>query len=515
MQAQAYPPPYRGQRDDIPLAALEPPYAQYVTNFNLDDGILKFRKGDSAYTSSVSGHPILDLAQYGVSSNLPLVISVYENGGSFYFRDVINNSALNNFAAVYDNTDISHVYFNNYLFFFGGGLNQNVRYYNGSAWGTAGYTWPVGSVPYGGTVHKNRGYYIEYLTTKYVYTEINAITGPTNEVDLAQVVSQKSNLFGIRSISLSEGIQQENVLAFVMDTGEVLVYSGSFPNSSDWGLIGRFFIGKPVGYHPFIDARGDSYVMTQNGLVSLRDLFAKGATIATDESLTSSIPNRWKQAIIKNIPYNQYYTNTIPRGVWDSAHQRIIVFLPYYVDKDGNVDTSKSMRFIYSLKTQSWVEHVAAAVSRCALAINYPSASLEGGFAIFGSNNNYVFVMEGATGYADTNTSGSSVGYDFQMRTSPLYTERFGVNTTTGVELLSTTDAYSKIDYKLISNFGQFVTSTQKLPDQGSGVQNPFIDIGIQANYLQLDISGNTGTALTTGFEMYAINLWSVKGGVR
>lgn len=127
-----------------------------------------------------------------------------------------------------------------------------------------------------------------------------------------------------------------------------------------------------------------------------------------------------------------------------------------------------------------------------------------------------VLKMQGATNYVDVNVSdASNIGVDYQLRTAPLYSENFGSNVTMGVELLSKTDLYTQTSYKLVSNLGQATTNAQTLPNQGTGVQNPFINIGADANYIQVDISGTTTSASTLGFELNAMNLWSEKGGVR
>ncbi len=107
------------------------------------------------------------------------------------------------------------------------------------------------------------------------------------------------------------------------------------------------------------------------------------------------------------------------------------------------------------------------------------------------------------------------MGIDFQLRTAPLYNEGFGSNATVGLEIISKTDLFEKAEYTLITNLGQGQTAVQRLPDQGVNIQNPLINIGADANYLQVDISGTTDAMSAIGFELYSMNLWSNKGGVR
>ena len=75
VQTQAFPPPHQGQRDDIPLAALQNPYAQYVTNYNLHTGVPTLRRGEQVWTAT-SGKPtesFVHLCVYGAGTTAPFL----------------------------------------------------------------------------------------------------------------------------------------------------------------------------------------------------------------------------------------------------------------------------------------------------------------------------------------------------------------------------------------------------------------------------------------------------------
>ncbi len=56
MRTQAFPPPYKGQKDDIPLAGLESPYAERVLNFNLDDAVPTLRFGSAEWVTDITAN---------------------------------------------------------------------------------------------------------------------------------------------------------------------------------------------------------------------------------------------------------------------------------------------------------------------------------------------------------------------------------------------------------------------------------------------------------------------------
>lgn len=515
MQTQAFPPPYQGERDDIPLAAIKNPFAQYVTNYNLDTGVPTLRRGDSVWFNDLvnTSQFFMSVDTYGTSTAQQMFATFVDSGPNIRISDVstAGTATLVRTVAGVTTTDVATVFFNNRLiYFFKSAVTP--QDYDGAAWGASGYTFSANFNPFGGTTYKNRGYYISLGaglagSAKYCYTEIDAIAGATTDVDLSTLISKSAYLYGIRSISLSEGIQQETVLAFIFNTGEVLVYSGSYPNSSNWAIVGKFLISEPVDFHPFIDARGDSFVITRANLVSLRTLFTQGVDVATQKGLSAPIPNRWRQVIQLNPPGN---TQNI-KGIYDPLNDRLIISTWSAYDHSGVPIAGTFFRLIYSFKSQSWYE-----------AYGFQNVGNKGlcyyKDAIYFCPNNYrsIVKVEGASVYADEQINDNPpVGFPFQLRTAPLYTENFGTNSTVGIECLSTTDLHAETQYKLIANLGQQETVPQVLPNQGTGVQNPYINIGINANYLQLDISGTSSAASVLGAQFFAFNLWSEKGGVR
>lgn len=459
----------------------------------------------------------MHLCVYGPGTSAPFVsnqymfavVSVSTPNVLIYDVSATNTQTLVDTIAGSAATAATSMLFNKYLFFFDS--LGNVRTYNGTAWAAGTYTFPASFVPFGGEVYKNRSYMINYSAsggTTYVYSGIDAIGGATNPVDLASVFSKPGVILGIKAVALSEGIQQETVLAFVSSSGEILVYGGTYPGG-DWSLRARFQVATPTDYHPFIDAKGDSFAITNTGIVSLRTLFTSGVDLATTQGISQPISNRWR------VPFFQSIAVSGIKGVYDILNDRLIIHLWKTVDHDDNVVTNSCMKFIFNFRTQSWQETW--------VSLGSGVTGFSGGVVYFDNRVFYttfgyrgILRTGGASNYVDASVNaGAAQGFPYQLRTAPLYTENFGVNVTVGLELLSKTDLYAQTSYKLISNLGQITTTGQLLANQGSGVQNPYINIGIDAKYLQVDISGTTTSAASVGQEIYAMNLWSDKGGAR
>ena len=76
-------------------------------------------------------------------------------------------------------------------------------------------------------------------------------------------------------------------------------------------------------------------------------------------------------------------------------------------------------------------------------------------------------------------------------------------------------DLYDQTNFTLIGDFGVSQTANQTVSGNGTLMSKPMINAGIEAGYIQLDISGSTVAGKTVGQQIYGVNLWSEEGGLR
>lgn len=515
--------PSSGQNDQIPIPALPSGYAQKIQNFNLDTGLPTLRKGDAiwAAASVFADHLITTLVTYGSGTSQKLFCS-YDaypvSAAGVSFIDVSTGVWTSVYAPAGAGNDreVQTLAIKNYLLFFGeislkpGGAG--VPQYDGATWSLSGFTYPTMTNPFGGNVFKGRAYILERASTKYAYSGPGFISGATVEVDLASIISSYGYLYGIRSISLSDGIEQENVQAFIFSTGEVLVYSGSYPNSDDWDLVGRFVIPPPIYYNSFVDVSADSYVITKADLISLRELFQAGANGVRKDSVTTPIANRWAQCLgfdwATGLGLNMYV-----KGVYDYLKQRIIITLPNYIDSSGTRDTTKGLRLIYSFKTQSWQEQVVSL-----------GFSLFLGTAVIFKDNLYqtqwfaVMRPEASTRYLDDRPDNViPQPYDYEITSAPMVGRGTAfVKECHGLDVIIASDLHAQTNYKLIGDFGRVNSASQKLPSSTlSTTDKPMVNIGISdCTYIQYKISGTTIAGTSVGYQLLGVNAWIEQGGV-
>jgi hypothetical protein len=173
-----------------------------------------------------------------------------------------------------------------YVFYFSGGFRPGIRVSSLIA-ETAGFTINGGAVDtplLSGTSYKGRLYAIEANTTgnvlRYHYSALGAITGPMTAVDLGGVFRNGGKLQAITNWTFNPGNQNDEYLVIASSTGEILVYGGTDPGATNWGLVARLDAPSILCLRPFLAVGAEMLCVTQRGVVALSQLLA-GRSLAS------------------------------------------------------------------------------------------------------------------------------------------------------------------------------------------------------------------------------------------
>lgn len=530
------PPPYGGVNQRIPKVAIQSPQCESLINFNpVSDGV-SLRRGDQVFkffTSAVSTDQLICLvaANYNDRNVIILVENITTNKREFY--DALTGLVIYSTAIAALSLTFQSVYFNRYLFFFCPDGSETPGYtFDGASIGTIGYTpFDAGAfAPVSGFVYKNRMYVINKDTGEYLYSDINAISGPLYRVDLSQISKSGSDLAIITSVGVSDNISSIVLLAFIFKNGEVLFYSGSYPDSSDWQLVGQAQIGYPLNYDAALLYQGDTWIFCRSGIYSLRELFLKGSQQGASLDLSSNINKSW--VLLQNYLFASYsgsfvewtYKNII-NAVVDTLNNRIIISFRFNnIGLGGGVEIP--CYFIFNTELQSWFLHVqdiagsGASVDRDCL---FDMGLFNGQVVTYFTSSNYsgaledvgvaMKIKEGAEGYTDRNMfSTISYPYSYEIISAPIANGRAYVQQAEGMDVILETDLDSQTEYTFIKDLGVGSTSPQKLPVNPGGIQKPYVNMGIEGSYIQYKISGSTTTGKTVGLNIYGTNVWIQNG---
>lgn len=519
MSSTIIPPPYKGQNDQFPLIAIQSPYAERVQNFNNKKGSLNLRNGNDRFaTLAITTVGPKNIAAYGTSNLFLLVEDPNTNLLKWYdvtAGGVINPATPVRTLATGGDDEIHTLFFRDYLFYFGeSGLAAGVggpQTYNGSAWALSGYTWPASFNPFGGCVHKNRGYFINRNGPSYGYSPIDSpASGTITEVNLSSVVSSKANIYAMASLSMTENITADNILSIMFANGEILIYGGAYPDSASWNLISRFQVSPLLYNNSTVYAKGDTFILTQTEILSLRGLFANGYEKERTEGIGAAIKNRWQQVVQAHIGSVSGYRYFF-KGVYDEKNDRLVIQVPLSVDyTTGSLGTS-ILQLIYDFTLGGWYEYLQSESNSFTYSAAYFNSN-EYFLSENSANTCSVMKLEGTSDFIDDKIDSSTVAIAYDIKTAPLPISKFGANAIDGVEIICKSDLYPQTNYKFIADLGRQTTEGQPLEAQGTTIAKPMANVGIQgATAVQLEVSGSSVTA-SVGLELYGFNVWYNQG---
>jgi hypothetical protein len=213
-----------------------------------------------------------------------------------------------------------------------------------------------------GVSHKGRFYVAQ--SGELNYSGVAQTTGAMYAyLDYSQYLEGQA-IFRMFSVSAQPGNDTQNVLVLFGSGGKVLVFSGTYPDSDSWQLIGNYNMPSPV-QSGFIEIDGDIWVTTQRYSYWFRDLFSGGAQTAYENSPSRPIENLW-QAQTWSTDSPSYVGNT--SGLNTNAHCSHAFYLGVVgstsVDAiicQAQTDTlsiasyqNVSISFIYHRKYKAW-----------------------------------------------------------------------------------------------------------------------------------------------------------------
>lgn len=526
--------PYEGMDLQTPLPLLPPTRAPFIVNFTSEGQSLRVRYGTGIY-SAISGASqfnfVLDLHTYTDSSGTQILFGfVQPGGGSAVTQGIYNfSSAAATLAQASAGSagGAAFVQFRNYLYLIGA---TNNYVYDGSAWGAIGFTGPNFTNALDGTVYRNRAYFIvPTATNSFIiwYGGVNSVSGAMTELDLSSLFKKGGFLKAVLPISYS-GSSSQSYLSFISSEGEVLVFSGAYPESPEWQVVAQFDIGKVIGIasgrfrKSYIEYQGDVFIPTITGLTSIKGMLQATNTATAYEALSSPIEKYWSRLASSNT----VQTNGVISCYFSGSDSFYIAFNAILTRQNNTltnevVTNAQRTVFVYNLTTSSWTQYL------------YNNADPDiFSFAEFNSKlivgtNRYgrVVEIEKVDTYRDEIIDAASAGTYRDIQAEILssafssYASSGRVVKIGGLTLfmyLNTNLPDTSIDVQLIENFGKNGTSISN--PRGliqETYNNPFISLGSSAEYVQYKLNIDTNNSDGNPTTIYAINTLLETGGLR
>ena len=193
---------------------------------------------------------------------------------------------------------------------------------------------------------KNRLYFISDDWT-IAYSGVQSISGSLTEFEMGSYFKKGGKLLTIANWTQDAGNGADDLLVLISTEGEVLIYSGTSPEASDWNMVGSFSIPKPVGKRCWTQLGADLILITQRGYFPLSsvlsDLRANRATI-----------NQKIDGITKNRDFSKRWEiHYRPSSNWIIVNAPADSGIYSYEQHICNLNTNAWCRFV-GMDAQSW-----------------------------------------------------------------------------------------------------------------------------------------------------------------
>lgn len=509
------PPPVLGMNKKDALSNMDPLYSPWLVNVDCEGGFLKVRNGIKIHCT-LGNNQILALGTYAAApaSAYRLYAWLQTSGVSFEIYDITNGGAP---SLVYTGPtnapdEVWTTQFSGSLYWWtevnSGGENT---VYNGTVWGSTGYT-GSGNNGMFSVGFKGRQYTGYRGDNTYYYGGDGLTSGAMTAVNLTSLFETTGGLAWIATFSQTEGSINDQYIAFGSTAGEVLIYAGDYPGAPTWSIRSKFVIGKPLGAQNWISYQGDALIITDTGLVSLRDLFLQGSQAALNLTVSAMIDKYWQQLVKSqsvtwwNAPTKQW------SGVFWPEKKKIMILAKGFVDEDGAYNSSQATMFVFDTINGAWSLYrftTIDAAKTCHLTY---------------FNGNVYFVTDNVVMTFDL-TSWKDEQYDNAGNYSSYVWDVWGANSTySSASNIKKVNAYETIintdfddaDVKLktVGDFGTTETSLVTTTLQ-TGYNRAMFQAGVDGVYIQYRLGGNTTAASTQGLELYGVNTVFEQGGIR
>ncbi len=222
---------------------------------------------------------------------------------------------------------------------------DDVRNYDGTSWTSPSITGVTGSTLITPVVHKTRLWFIQTGTTKAWYLPASAIAGAATGFQLGEQFTMGGFLSAMGVVSSDGGSNStEDYMCFISSKGEVVVYAGSDPASADtWARHGIYKVAAPIGRRCVSQIGGDLAILTEAGIVSMRQVMSLGK----DQAERGAITYRIDRGISDD--FGDYGGNTGWQMILHSRTHQLIVNVP--------TASTTAKQYAMNIQTGAWCSY--------------------------------------------------------------------------------------------------------------------------------------------------------------
>lgn len=312
--AQSFPAPVGGWNARDALSAMAPTDAVRLDNLFPNYGKVSLRNGFASFATGL-GAEVKTLAEFNAGSSRKMIAAA--NG---HIWDVSSAGAATSLAAGFSENAWQCAQFDDAS----GGARMGMvngtdapQIYNGTtiaAMTVSGSGLTVANL-INIHVHNNRSYFIEKNSQNFWYSAVNALGGVLTKFPLGRLSGFGGNVIAMGTWSADAGDGPQDLAVFLTSAGDVIVFSGSDPSTAiDWGLVGIYRIGEPIGYRALAKVGAELFAITKAGYIPMSQAARMGLDKQAGIAISNKIQSAAVQAAIANAGNSGWQAVLYPRG---------------------------------------------------------------------------------------------------------------------------------------------------------------------------------------------------------
>lgn len=358
------PAPVGGMTDNFPIDQTPELYARDLVNIFPDNDVIKFRNGFREHSRGLGSGVVSTICEFQEEDGTRHLLAAAN--GQIFDASTFGEDARP-IGSGFTSDQWQTVTMSGAILFFNG--QDQPRLYDGNSLSAATYTGiSDDSRVINCAVYRSRLYLVERNSQSIWYGGVEARTGALTEFSVAGELTRGGFIQFAKSYSRETGAGLTDFLIIGSNQGELLIYSGSSPNGSDWTKAGQFFIGDTLGRRSAVEIPGDLVIITSSGLVPVSEIIKADDVTAQQVKFKNNIRKRlanltgrhrdnfgWtglvypdQRMAIFNVPvvpngaYEQYIQN-ITTGAWcrftgiPSVCWTLFNNKPYFGGIDGRI----------------------------------------------------------------------------------------------------------------------------------------------------------------------------------
>lgn len=119
-------------------------------------------------------------------------------------------------------------------------------------------------------VYARRVWLVEKNSFRVWYLPLDSIGGAAASIDFSSLYILGGYLAGMVTWQVASELNVTTYAAFISSMGEVLLYTGDDPSSAtNWGKVGQFRIGRPIGQRFYERVGNDTLLITTDGVMPM------------------------------------------------------------------------------------------------------------------------------------------------------------------------------------------------------------------------------------------------------